>query len=155
MWSIDTIAPFPKDGDGEVHVVIDTPKGSRNKVKWDEKLGVFKLSHVLTAGAAFPFDFGFVPGTHADDGDALDVLVLSDEPFFSGCLVTARLIGGIKAEQTENGKTLRNDRLLAVAAASRLYGPVRGINDLPATLVAEIEHFFVSYNQMLERTFKP
>ena len=155
MSSIDTITPFPKDGDGEVHVVIDTPRGSRNKVKWDATLGVFKLSHVLTAGAAFPFDFGFVPGTHADDGDALDVLVLADEPFFSGCLVSARLIGVIEAEQTQDGKTLRNDRLLAVAAASRLYGPVRELTDLSGALLAEIEQFFINYNQMLERTFKP
>jgi inorganic pyrophosphatase len=153
--AIDRIEPFVPDAEGEVHVVIDTPRGSRNKVKWDEKYGVFKLSHVLTAGAVFPFDFGFVPGTHAPDGDALDVLVLAEEPVFAGCLVPARLVGVIDAEQTEDGKTLRNDRLLAVAAASRLYGAVRELSDLPATLLAEIEQFFVNYNQMRGHVFKP
>jgi inorganic pyrophosphatase len=73
----------------------------------DRKLGVLKLSHVLTAGAVFPFDFGFVPGTHGADGDALDVLVLSDAPLFPLCLVQARLIGVIEAEQTQEGNCER------------------------------------------------
>ena len=102
-----------------------------NKLKWDRKLGVLKLSHVLTAGAVFPFDFGFVPGTHGADGDALDVLVLSDEPLFPLCLVQARLIGVIEAEQTQEGKTIRNDRMVAVAVGSRLYAKVSDFDDLP------------------------
>ena len=120
MHAIDRIKPFAGK-EGYVHVVIDTPRGSRNKYKWDSKLGLFKLSHVLTAGAVFPFDFGFVPGTRAADGDALDVLVLTDEPLTTGCVVYSRLIGVIEAEQTEAGKTFRNDRMLAVAASSHLY----------------------------------
>jgi inorganic pyrophosphatase len=68
----------------------------------------------------FPFDFGFVPGTHGADGDALDVLVLPDEPLFPLCLVQARLIGLIEAEQMQEGKTIRNDRMVAVAVGSRL-----------------------------------
>ena len=100
MTAIDRIKPFA-EGKDDVQVVIDTPRGSRNKLKWDKELGVLKLSHVLTAGAVFPFDFGFVPGTHGADGDALDVLVLSDEPLFPLCLDQARLIGVIEAEQTQ------------------------------------------------------
>ena len=149
------IPSLPAGKKGEVHVVIDTPRGSRNKVKWDEDLAVFKLSHVLTAGAVFPVDFGFVPGTRADDGDAVDVLVLTDEPLFTGCLVTARLIGGIEAEQTQDERTFRNDRLLAVASCSRLYGAVRDRSDLPPSLMLEIENFFVNYNAMRDRTFRP
>src|SRR5213079_800719 len=68
VTAIDRIKPFAEVKD-DVHVIIDIPRGSRNKFKWDEKLGVLKLSHVLTAGAVFPFDFGFVPGTHGADGD--------------------------------------------------------------------------------------
>lgn len=105
MSLVDRIPP-PGDAPGKIFVVIDTPKGSRNKYKWDEKLGALKLSHVLTAGAVFPFDFGFVPGTCGADGDALDVLVLTDEPLFPGCVAPARLIGSIEAEQTQEGKTL-------------------------------------------------
>jgi inorganic pyrophosphatase len=154
MTSIDRIKPFA-DKAGAVHVIIDTPRGSRNKYKWDEKLGVFKLSHVLTAGAVFPFDFGFVPGTHGADGDALDVLVLTDEPLPPGCLVSARLIGVIEAEQTQDGETFRNDRMLAVAESSRIYSAVHELGDLPTTLLDEVEQFFINYNVMRNRRFRP
>jgi inorganic pyrophosphatase len=154
MTAIDRIDPFAENKD-DVHVVIDTPRGSRNKLKWDKKLGVLKLSHVLTAGAVFPFDFGFMPGSHGADGDALDVLVLSDEPLFPLCLVQARLIGVIEAEQTQEGKTFRNDRMVAVAISSRLYADVNELGDLPPTLMDEIEQFFINYNKMRGRVFKP
>jgi inorganic pyrophosphatase len=154
MHAIDRIQPFAEKA-GDVHVIIDTPRGSRNKYKWDPRLSVFKLSHVLTAGAVFPFDFGFVPGTRAADGDALDVLVLTDEPLTTGCLVRSRLIGVVEAEQTEAGNIFRNDRMLAVAASSRLYSEVHELVDLPPTLVAEVEQFFVNYNLMRGRQFRP
>ena len=85
------------DDDGELNVVVETPKGSRNKYNYDEKLGLFKLGGVLPAGAFFPFDFGFVPATVGGDGDPLDVLVLMDEPAFTGCLVESRLLGVVEA----------------------------------------------------------
>lgn len=138
-----------------LNVVIDTPKGSRNKFKHDEKRGLFALSGVLPAGASFPFDFGFVPSTLGGDGDPLDVLVLMDEPAFVGCLVPARLIGVIEAEQTENGKTERNDRLIAVTIVSRSHRDVRSLDDLNDNLVHEIEHFFVSYNAVKNKEFRP
>jgi inorganic pyrophosphatase len=155
MHPIDRIPPLAAGSNGHVHVVIDTPRGSRNKVKWDDKLGVFTLSHVLSPGAVFPCDFGFIPGTNAADGDALDVLVLADEPLFSGCLLVARLIGGIEAEQSQDGKTFRNDRLLAVAAASRTYEGVHDLADVPKNRLDEIEQFFVDYNRLRGRKFKP
>src|SRR4030095_62474 len=89
-----------------VNVIIDTPRGSGSKLKLDRKHGCFRLSHILPAGHVFPFDFGSIPGTRADDGDALDVLVLVDAPTFPGCLVAARLIGVLTAKQTEKGRTL-------------------------------------------------
>jgi inorganic pyrophosphatase len=143
------------DRSGDIHVIIDTPRGSRNKFKWDAKLERLKLSHVLTAGAVFPFDFGFVPGTRGADGDELDVLVLTDEPLFAGCLVPARLVGVIEAEQTQDGKTFRNDRMLAVAIPSRLYASVRELDDLPSSILDEIEQFFINYNVTRDRVFKP
>jgi hypothetical protein len=88
----DEVPPCEPGGD-PVHVVIDTPAGSPNKYKFDEKLGIFRLSRVLPAGLVFPYDFGSVPGTRAADGDPLDVLVLGLPPTFPGCLITARLIG--------------------------------------------------------------
>ena len=98
-----------------INVVVDTPRGSRNKYKYDEKLGVFRLSRVLPAGMAFPYDFGSIPRTRADDGDALDILVLVDAPTFPGCLLNVQLLGVLRAKQREKGKTVRNDRLIAVA----------------------------------------
>src|SRR4030095_14264857 len=152
MTTIDRIKPFAAEK-GDLHIVIDTPRGSRNKLKWDEKLGVLKLSHILPSGAVFPFDFGFVPGTRGADGDALDVLVLTDEPLVPLCLVQARLIGALEDNTTQDRKTFRNDRLLAVAVSSRLYAGVRSLGDLPSTFVDEVEQFFINYNIMRDRVF--
>jgi inorganic pyrophosphatase len=142
--------------DEELNVVIETPKGSRNKYNYDEELGLFKLGGVLPSGASFPFDFGFVPSTVGGDGDPLDVLVLMDEPAFAGCLVRTRLVGVIEAEQTErDGETTRNDRLIGVAADARLHARLRTLEHLDTTLLEEIEHFFVSYNQIKGKKFEP
>jgi inorganic pyrophosphatase len=149
------LPPFDSDDAETLNVIIDTPKGSRNKFEWDKKHGLYKLGGVLAAGAFFPYDFGFVPSTLADDGDAIDVLVLMEEPAFVGCLVPSRLIGGFGAFQTEEGKTDRNDRLLAVAANSRNQRDVRTLDDLNQNLIHEIEHFFVSYNVAKGKKFEP
>ena len=138
-----------------LNVIVDTPKGSRNKFKFDVQSGLFKLSGVLPAGASFPYDFGFVPSTLGDDGDPLDVLVLMDDPAFVGCLVPARLLGLIEAEQTErNGNTMRNDRLIAVAEASITHCSLKSLGTLDENLVDQIEHFFVSYNQIKGKRFR-
>lgn len=140
---------------GHLNVIVETPQGSRNKYDYDDDVRLFRLHHVLPRGATFPFDFGFVPSTLGADGDPLDVLVLMDQPAFTGCLVHARLVGVIEAEQTEEGKTLRNDRLIAVAAASQTHSHIDSIDQLPGELLDEIEHFFASYNAMRDRRFKP
>jgi inorganic pyrophosphatase len=150
---LDELAAFAAKG--VVRVIIDTPKGSRNKFKYDEEMGLFKLSGVLPAGAVFPFDFGFVPSTLGGDGDALDVLVLMDEPAFVGCLVEVRLVGVIEAEQTEDEETTRNDRLIGVADQAKDHKGIRRLSQLNDHLVAEIEHFFVSYNEVKGKIFKP
>ncbi len=144
------------DSDGELNAIIETPRGSRNKFDYDEENHLFKLGGVLPLGASFPFDFGLVPSTLGEDGDPLDVLVLMDEPAFAGCLVPARLIGAIEAEQTErDGQKMRNDRLIAVASNSRLQQDVRSLDDLDSGLLDEIEHFFHSYNEAKGKQFKP
>src|SRR5215212_6316188 len=140
---------------GELHVIIDTPKGSRNKFKYDAEHGLFTLAGVLPAGAVFPFDFGYLPSTRGGDGDPLDVLVLMDEPAFVGCLVPARLIGVIQADQTEGEETTRNDRLIAVAASSRNHGDLQSLDQINENLVREIEHFFISYNTIKGKKFTP
>lgn len=103
---------------------------------------------------AFPYDFGFIPGTLAEDGDPLDVLVLTDEPTFPGCELDCRLLGVIKAEQMEKGRRDRNDRLIAVAEQSLQYGNVRELSDLDSALVRRIEAFFVNYQKLRNVEFK-
>jgi inorganic pyrophosphatase len=139
---------------GLVRVVIDTPAASRNKYKFDAELGVFKLSRVLPAGMSFPFDFGSVPGTRAEDGDALDVLVISEAPLFVGCLVHVRLIGVIRARQTERGVTIRNDRLVGSLETPVNKAAFRELSELSRQTVREIEHFFHSYNEAQGRKFR-
>ncbi|MDD5461337.1 MAG: inorganic diphosphatase [Methylococcales bacterium] len=138
----------------ELNIIIETPKGCRNKFKYDERSCLFKLSGVLPLGAVFPFDFGYIPTTLGDDGDPLDVLIFMDEPAFPGCLVPGRLIGVIEANQTEDEQTNRNDRLIAVAADSRNHSNVHALSDLNSNLIDEIEHFFISYNQMKGKKFE-
>jgi inorganic pyrophosphatase len=150
-----TALPAYQPDTNELNVIVDTPKGSRNKFAYEPELRLFVLKGVLPSGAVFPFDFGFVPSTVGGDGDPLDVLVLMDEPAFVGCLVPSRLIGVIEAEQTEEGNTARNDRLIAVAANSRTHGEVRALSAVSSVLVDEIEHFFISYNEIKGKQFKP
>ena len=154
MKLLRKLRPFDRKS-GNLNVVIDTPKGSRNKYAFDFKINAYKLKTVLPHGAVFPFDFGSIPGTVAEDGDPLDVLVLMDEPVFIGCLVEARLLGVIEAEQSESGKTERNDRLIAVAAESHTNGGLKSLRKLDSKLIGEIEHFFVSYNRARGKKFKP
>lgn len=132
-----------------VDVVIETPKGSRNKFKYDPNTRMFKLSKIFPQGMMFPFDFGFVPSTKAEDGDPLDVLVLIEESTFPGCLLECALIGVIEAQQREpNGKSNRNDRLIAAARQSLLYSEIADIRDLNAIVLRHVEAFFVNYQKL-------
>ena len=142
-------------GDGLANVIIDTPAGSPAKFKYDEKCACYKLSRLLPGGMAFPYNFGAVPHTAAEDGDPLDVLVLAQAPFFVGCLVSVKLIGIICAEQTERGKTIRNDRLLGAPVTTVNPALYEHIDDVGPILLADIEYFFVSYNAAQGRTFEP
>jgi inorganic pyrophosphatase len=141
---------------GDVNAIVETPKGSRVKFDYDEDLCLFRLGGMLPQGSVFPFNFGFIPSTLAEDGDPLDVLVLMEEPAFQGSLVPVRLIGVIEAEQTdEDGETLRNDRLIAIASHSRQHADVESLKTLAPDAIAEIEHFFVAYNEARGKRFKP
>ncbi|HEY2083253.1 MAG TPA: inorganic diphosphatase [Verrucomicrobiae bacterium] len=139
---------------GDLNVVIETPKGSRNKFSYDEETGFFTLSKLLPAGMAFPFSFGFIPSTRGGDGDPLDVLVVFDELLFPGCVVPARLIGALKAQQSEEWKMRRNDRLFAVPVLPQEYSPPRSIRDLDKHLLSEIQEFFTTYQRLMGKKFK-
>lgn len=140
--------------DGTLQVIIETPKGSRNKYSFDPDQKIFSLKKVLPAGMAFPYDFGFLPRTLADDGDPIDVLLLMDEPAFPGCLISARLIGVIRGEQVDGKKRIRNDRLVAIAEANHMYANIKKLEDLPSHFVKELEDFFVNYHQLEGKRYK-
>jgi len=109
-------------------VIIETPKGSHQKFNYEPKSGSFLLSKLMPAGMVFPFDFGFLPGTVGDDGDPLDVMLISELNTFTGCMVGCRIIGGIKAQQRKkNGKITRNDRFIAVPEISLTYAKLNFI----------------------------
>jgi inorganic pyrophosphatase len=135
----------------ECKVIIETPRGRRNKFKYDPEAELFTLSRVLPEGFTFPFDFGFVPSTLAEDGDALDVLVLMDEPAHVGCILPVRIIGAIRTKQTEKGQTIRNDRLVAVALRSLQYEEVRSMSDLRGSFVDQVSDFLALYNKDSEK----
>lgn len=147
------LQPIQK-GSGTFQMVIETPKGSRNKWSFDAEQKIFCLKKVLPAGMAFPYDFGFVPQTLAPDGDPIDVLLLMDEPGFCGAVVPVRLIGVIEGEQVEGKKKNRNDRLLAVAQAGQLYANVQSWEDLPKRFINELEQFFVNYHRLEGKEYK-
>jgi inorganic pyrophosphatase len=148
------LQPFDKKKK-EWRVVIETPKDSHNKYKYDEDLGLFLLGGVLPQGMAFPYDFGFIPGTLAEDGDPIDVLLLMDFSAYPGCVVAGRMIGVIEAQQTEkDGKTTRNDRLVAVPTESRLYGHLKNVKEIGEGRLGEIKAFFITYNQTRGKKFK-
>ncbi len=154
MRNIIQMPTFDAERDA-IHIIIEAPKGRRTKFKYNEKLEMFQVDKVLPPGIVFPFDFGFLPSTLGGDGDPLDVAVLTDEPSFVGCLILGRLLGAIEAEQTEKGKTNRNDRLIAVpisAKSAELQGTVTELSEKVASQVSE---FFVAYNAMQKKTFKP
>src|SRR3984957_7074506 len=141
------LSPFDGDSRQGVQVVIETPKGSRNKYAFDAGQEVFQLKKVLPAGMAFPYDFGFVPSTKAEDGDPVDVLVLMDEPAFPGCLLKCRLIGIIEGEEGKGKELVRNDRIVAIEVENHSYARVRHVKDLGEQFVRELEDFFVNYHQ--------
>jgi inorganic pyrophosphatase len=134
--------------------IIETPKGSRNKFDYDTESGLFMLGGLLPEGMMFPFDFGFLPSTLGQDGDPLDIMVLMDAPAHVGCLIEVRIIGIIAAEQTQDGKTKVNDRLLGVAIHSYDHEHLKSIKDVSKTLLDQIEEFFISYNKQRGKKFK-
>ncbi len=142
------LSPATKKGKETIRVVIETPKGSHNKYAFNAEEKVFELKKVLPSGMTFPYDFGFVPSTLADDGDPVDVLVLMDEPAFTGCVLKARIVGIIEGEQIGDDGTERNDRIIAVEQQSHDFATVKDLSDLGKKFVKELESFFVNYHQI-------
>jgi len=136
-------------------ILIETPKSSRQKFDYNPLEQCFELTKLLPAGMEFPFDFGFIPGTLGEDGDPVDVLLISECCTFSGCVVESRIIGVIQASQQEKtGKKVTNDRFIAVPRISQAYASVNTLKDLPKKLLEEIEQFFINYNNLAGKSFQ-
>lgn len=137
-----------------LRVVIETPKGSRNKFAFNPKEHAFELKKVLPAGMTFPYDFGFVPSTVAEDGDPIDVLALMDEPAFPGCVLMCRPIGVIEGEQGSKKSKERNDRIIAVERDAHSWADVKTISDLSSEFCRELEEFFVNYHKLSDKQYR-
>jgi inorganic pyrophosphatase len=140
-----------------VNVVIETPKSSAQKYDYDAESHFFKLKKILPSGMVFPYDFGFIPDTKGEDGDPLDVIVISEFNSFPGIMIKCRIIGGIKAEQSEETgkkKKIRNDRYLAIPKCSNIFQKVKTAGDLPDNIFNELEQFFTDYNRIEGKEFK-
>src|SRR3989339_181281 len=124
-------------GDADTfHVVVDLPKGSSNKFEYDEEGGYFKLDRVLHSQMFYPFDYGFIPQTHSDDGDAIDVCLLVTYPTFPGCVIKARTIGMIKTADEKGG----DNKILAVpiSKVDPRFDEIQSVNDLPKHIQQEL-----------------
>jgi inorganic pyrophosphatase len=148
--------PVRDPATGDVTVVVETPKGSHNKYRYDAECRALRLSAVLAEGLSFPYDFGFVPSTLGEDGDPLDVLLFLDHGVPPGTVSTARLIGVLEVRQRSQGETKwkRNDRFFAVATHAHDHQHLRTLSDLRAHLLDEVEAFFTHYAGLNGKTLE-
>jgi inorganic pyrophosphatase len=143
-----TVRP-PSDADYPdiVEVVVEIPRGSRNKYEWDEEASVFRLDRVLSSAVFYNFDYGFVPDTRAGDGDHTDILLLIDEPTFPGCRVWARPIGGLEMRD-EKGFDFK---VLCVAVADPHQAHVERLEQVRPHRLVEIVNFFETYKLLEDK----
>src|SRR4029453_4825072 len=137
--------------DEHVYAVIETPRGSTCKLDLDPELGVFTLAKPLMTGLSYPYDWGFIPSTRAEDGDPLDVLVIHDAQTFPGVVLRCRPVGILEVEQQAKGKKERNDRVFAAPARSPLETDLRDVRHLPGRACEELEQFFRATNALEDK----
>ena len=127
-----------------IHTIVEIPKGSRNKYEYHKPTGAFKLDRVLYSPVHYPGDYGFIPQTFYDDGDPLDVLVVTNLPTFTGCIVEARPIGMFRMKD----KGEADDKILAVLQYDPFFDGIADFTDLPVHYLKEVEHFFTVYKDL-------
>lgn len=140
--------PSPFAQNDLINIVVETPKGSRNKYVWDDSVEYFRLKKVLPEGTAFPGDFGFIPRTMAEDDAPLDAILLADEPVMMGAVAQCNVVGVMMVEQKKNDKTVRNDRIIAIPDCSKRYKGVKSPDDISATWIDEVNEFFIYYHKL-------
>ncbi|MBV9567633.1 MAG: inorganic diphosphatase [Hyphomicrobiales bacterium] len=146
MPTFNNLPTFSKDGD--LHVVVETPRGSRAKFAYDPKLKAFAFTKSLLTGLTYPHDWGFVPSTKADDGDPIDIMVVHDAATFPGLIIACRVIGILQIEQKSDGSSERNDRLFAVPRRSHSEQGLRDVRDLSRPVQQELEKFFIATDEL-------
>jgi len=140
LWrSID-----PKVNNEVVNVIVEISKGSKNKYELDKKTGLIKLDRVLYSAMHYPLDYGLIPRTYCDDGDPLDVLIISTEPLLPGALAEVRVIGAFK--MIDSGE--QDDKLIGVVAEDPRLKHIKDIADVGEHLLKEIKHFFEHYKDL-------
>jgi inorganic pyrophosphatase len=127
-----------------VDVIIEIPKGSRNKYEFDKAKRAFKLDRMLFSSMHYPSDYGFIEKTWAEDGDPLDALVLLTEPTFPGCLIESKPVGLFKMRD-EKGL---DHKILCVPIHDPLWNHINRLSDVAPHLLIEIEHFFDVYKEL-------
>jgi inorganic pyrophosphatase len=140
-----------------INAIVETPKGSEVKYTYEPSSGFFLLKKVLPAGMVFPHDFGFIPETKGEDGDPLDIVIISEFKNHVGCKIECRLIGSLQAMQSsESGKKdkIRNDRFLGIPIQSVIFENVKTMRDLPEKFLTELKAFFIQYNKMEKKIFE-
>lgn len=143
MTSIDTLKAVSEDD--EIRMIVETPRGSTIKLKYEPGLGLFTVARALPLGTSYPFDWGFVPGTRSDDGDPLDALALHDAATYPGVMLPCRTLGVVDVEQRgKGGKREQNPRLILMPTWHDRPGELEKAKDLPDRLKAEIEQFFLN-----------
>jgi inorganic pyrophosphatase len=127
-----------------VNAIVEIPKGRRNKFEVDKKTGLIRLDRYLYSSSHYPGDYGFIPQTLAEDGDALDVLVMVNEPTFSGCLIETRVIGLFRMKD----RGVNDFKILGVPNTDPLFAEYQNLRDAPSHFLREVEHFFATYKQL-------
>jgi inorganic pyrophosphatase len=140
--------------DDHIFAVVETPRGSTCKLEFDPDLGNFTLAKPLMAGLTYPYDWGFIPSTKAEDGDPLDVLMIHDSRTYPGVVLRCRPIGILRVEQKRKGKTERNDRIFAVPDRSPMESDLVDVRDLPSRAHKELENFFLATNALEDKELK-
>jgi inorganic pyrophosphatase len=138
------LIPPGTDQAGVANMIVEIPKGRRSKFEVDKITGLIKLDRYLYSSSIYPGDYGFIPQTLAEDGDPLDILVMVNEPTFSGCLIEARVVGLFKMRD----KGANDFKVLAVPHSDPLFAQIRKLEDVPAHFLREVEHFFATYKQL-------
>jgi inorganic pyrophosphatase len=127
--------------DVPLHCLVEVPKGSRNKYEWDPELGGIKLARFLFSSVVYPTDYGFVPETRSPEGEPLDAMIAVSEPTFPGCVIPARLVAVLRADDDRG----RDDKLLCVPCDDPSWDELRRLDDVPERMRTEIERFFSIY----------